>query len=181
MEKFARLVVSSIERLSVAGAALAGLSLFVVVFFVLYGVVMRYVFRSPTAWAIEFPSFMFLLVIAMTLAYVHRGRGHIGVELLAHKMPPVVQRFLFIVGSVILIVYAAIMTWGGLLKAWDHLQHGERSLEMEIPLVAVQMALPIGLLLLCLQAVVEIGKEVAALKAEKTVAENNGSTTSHSS
>ena len=172
MRRFARLAGNTIDYLSGAGAAVAGIGLFAVMLFILYGVVMRYVFRNPTAWSIEFPSYMFLLIIALTLAYVHRGRGHIGVELLVIRLPERVRRGLFIIGSIVLIIYAGIMAWGGWLKALDHLLHGERSVAMGLPLFAVQIVLPIGLILLCLQALVEISKGMAGRKTQETVVDN---------
>jgi len=181
MRRFARLVSNWIERLSWLGATLAGVILVVVVFLVIYGVLLRYVFRTPGAWSIELPSFMFLAITALALAYVHRLRGHIGVELLVMRLPQRIQRVLSIVGSIALLIYAGFIAWAGWLKAWDHLQHGERSVAIGVPLFAVQIILPIALLLLCLQALVEISKEVTELRAKRAMTDNQETTVSERS
>ncbi|MDO8567387.1 MAG: TRAP transporter small permease [Dehalococcoidales bacterium] len=167
MAKLAKSVAAVIEKLSWAGAMLTGLSLLFVVFYILYSVVMRYVFRSPTIGSIELPGFIFLGVVAITLAYVHRIRGHVGVELLAMKLSWRNRRVLDIIGSVSLIIYGAFLAWGSWLKALDHMKSNEHSTALGVPLVYVQMLVVIGMLLLCLQALVEIGKEVAALRAHQ--------------
>jgi len=150
---------------------LGGFFLVFVIFFILYGVLLRYVFRSPTAWSIDLPSYLFLAIVALALAYVHRLRGHIGVEIVVMRLPQRAQRILSIVGSIVLLTFAVFAAWAGWLKAWDHLQHGELSIATGIPLFAVQVILPIGFFLLFLQALVEIGRDIAELKGKRTIDE----------
>ena len=178
MRQLIKLASNLIERLSWLASALSGLILCLVIFLVVYGVILRYVFRNPAAWSIELPSFLFMAILAGGLAYVHRMRGHIGVELLVIHFSERKQRVFAILGSIMIMIYAGFIAWGGWQKAFDHLHHGEHSAAAGIPLFAVQIVLPIGLFLLILQALVEIGKDVARVRAKRAITDGEKTTVS---
>ncbi|MFC1980970.1 TRAP transporter small permease [Chloroflexota bacterium] len=90
---------------------------------------------------------------------------HIGVEILSSRLPARGRKMLEIVGSIALLVYAGFIIWASWGKTLDHLQYGERSIAIGIPLFTVQLIVAIALLLLCLQALVNISKDIAKLGA----------------
>ena len=47
---------------------------------VVYGVILRYVFNSPTMWAYETSIMLGTTIYVLGWAYVHRHGGHIRVE-----------------------------------------------------------------------------------------------------
>ncbi len=145
----------------------AGVSLLLVVFLVVYGVILRYAFRSPASWSIELPTFLFLIIVAFGLAYVHRLRGHIGVDIVVTRLSRRARTVLGMVGSLSVLIYAGIVAWASCVKAWHHVQYGERSDVLGIPLGTLQAVLAIGLLLFCLQALAEIKKDMAKLRAKR--------------
>lgn len=153
-----------IDRLSWGAAMSGGLLMLVMVLTVVYGVIMRYVFRAPVAWSIDLPTFLFLIVTASGLAYVQRARGHIGVEILTARMPRKAQKTLEIVSSAAIIVFSAFILRASWVKALDHLEHNERTTAAGIPLFAMQLVFSLAMLLLCFQAIVEISRDIKKLR-----------------
>lgn len=166
MGRFAKFAARLIDSVSWAGAVVAGSLMFIAVILVVYGVIMRYIFRSPAAWTVELTGFMFLGVVAFTLAYVLRTGGHIGVDFLVSRLSQKGQRIQAIFGCIVLIIYAAIAGWAGWLTTLEYLQKGRTSEALQIPLAATQIILPISFLVLCLAALAQISREVAVLKGE---------------
>ncbi len=172
MRRSLKSVTEVVDRMSWVSAMLSGLALLVVVVFVVYGVLLRYVFRSPASWAIELPSYMFLAITALGLAYVQRHRGHIGVEILTMRLSQKAQSILTVCGFALFSIYAGFSVWAGWLKAWEHMVYNERSLSMGVPLFAVQLIIPIAFSLLCLQSLAELGKELAKLRSHDSGSAN---------
>ena len=53
-----------------------------------YSVVVRYFWPQPTDWQDEFSVFLLIGVTFMSAAWVQSQRGHIGIEAVAHLLPP---------------------------------------------------------------------------------------------
>jgi len=93
--------------LIVAGASLAGLGLVVI-----YGVVMRYVFNSAPPF-VEQVALLLVICVAMFGASVGvRETGHIGLDSLVKLLPPAGQRVCAVLGDVLVLIFALVLTWG---------------------------------------------------------------------
>lgn len=147
-----------INRLSELLVRIAGLALFAMIIFVCYGVVMRYVLKSPVAWANEAARFSFLVVIAFGLAYALRQGAHVATEFFVNILSARAKRRLYLFSMALFLIYAVIACWAGWQITSTAFVKGLRSDEAEIPLVIIRAFIPIGFFGLILQAIVEIRK-----------------------
>lgn len=84
---------------------------FTLVAVVTYGVIMRYVFRSPTAFSIELPQLLFVAIIAFCLGDAQIHGKHIRVELVMSRFPVKLQSALNILASMVTAGYCVIVVW----------------------------------------------------------------------
>jgi TRAP-type C4-dicarboxylate transport system permease small subunit len=79
-----------------------------------YSVVSRYFFKATTDWQDEAAVFCIVGAVFVASAYVQSYRGHIGIELLAHFLPPRANRVRAILVDVASLLFCAFFSW----KSW---------------------------------------------------------------
>jgi TRAP-type C4-dicarboxylate transport system permease small subunit len=133
---------------------------------VTYEIIARYLFNAPTTWAQEISIFFLLALALLGLAPTLAADEHIRIDLLTHKLPRPVQRWLQIATLAAIAVYAAIAAVGGFEIVRQSLRFGRKSLTLlEVPVWIPQTLLPIGMALLALTAVVGIAALLSEPKA----------------
>lgn len=153
-----------IEFLTWVLAGVGGMLLCLIIAFVVYGVVMRYLFRTPKAWVNEAVALMYLPLIAFGLAYALRTKAHVHVDLLLTRLPLKTQQILNVVTMPLFLTYSALLVWGGWLRAQRALASAMYSVDAHIPFFPLWVLFPIGAGLLCLQAALELARNITALK-----------------
>jgi len=76
-------------------------------------VVARYVFNYSFVWALELVTFLFAWLIFLGISYGVRIGSHIGVDALVRTLAPAKARAVAVVATVLCMVYAAIVFYGG--------------------------------------------------------------------
>lgn len=168
-----------IERLNWFLVTVSGAFMCFMVFIIVHGVFMRYVLHHPKAYSVELSGYALMPLTAFALAYTQKVRGHVRVDLLTMHLPTKVQKALHIVTYVIFLVYAAGLTWAGWKLTSVYFSKHMRSVEAGVPLWWVAVALVIGLAILCLQLLLDIGKAVAELRGKAGRPEGGKSVSSH--
>ena len=79
-----------------------------------YSVASRYFFKAATDWQDEAAVFCIVGAVFMASAYVQSYRGHIGIELLAHFLPPRANRARAVLVDVASFLFCAFFAW----KSW---------------------------------------------------------------
>lgn len=99
-------------------------SLFIVlvVLSLVYEVVMRYVFSSPTAWSFDVTYMLCSLFIVMGLGYNLQVKGHVSVDIIYNRFSPRIQALVYVVMFLVLffpcwVLIAKIMI-PHLIKSW---------------------------------------------------------------
>lgn len=159
-----RRLVRGIEWLSSALAVIGGVVLTVMVFLVAYGVIMRYLFHTPKAWVNELVALMYLPVVALGIAYALKMKAHVRVDLLLSRLPRKVEHVLNVITMPLFLLYASLIVWAGWLRASRALASGMHSVDARIPFFPIWILLPIGAGVLVLQGLVELGRNIAALR-----------------
>ncbi len=90
-------------------------------------------FKHPVYGSVELVGMMATLSIAMALAYTHKEKGHIGVELLVRLFSEKVQTMIGLCTSVVSMILLAIITWRMALYAHTMQKSGEVSMLLELP------------------------------------------------
>lgn len=126
--------------------------IFAIILILLYEVILRYWFDSPTIWAHETVKHIFGAYSVLLGAYVLLYRRHIRIDVIYNRFSPRVQgavdsfTYLFIFGFVIL------MLWFGIPLAIDaYVLNEVPFMPFKIPLWPLKASIPLGALLMLLQ------------------------------
>jgi TRAP-type C4-dicarboxylate transport system permease small subunit len=113
------------DRLSLFLGRVTMLLIVTLVCVMTYEVVLRYVFERPTLWANELSLWMAGLIFLLAGLYAMQQRSHIRIYLLYDLLPRGVQRACDSVSTLLIMVFAAMMIWGGFTEAYDKLLRWE--------------------------------------------------------
>ena len=133
------------------GKIVSMLIIFMVLILV-YEVVLRYIFNSPTLWAHETSEYFFGVHFFLGGAYALRHAAHVNVEVIYSRFSPRVRAILDIITSVFFFLICAVLLWKGGAMAWTSLMKLEHTNTVWAPpLYPLKMMIPIGACLILLQ------------------------------
>jgi len=89
----------------------------VMVLVMIYEVVSRYLFQSPTMWANELTIWIAASLFLIAGPYVHHQRAHVAVTLLHQHAPRWLRHVFDVISGALLIAFAVALVWGGLNEA----------------------------------------------------------------
>ena len=154
------------ERALIALASVAAGIVIYIVLTIDYEVVMRYFFRRPTTWVIDFTEYALLYIVFLASAWVLREEGHVRIDLLLVVLSPKVQRLLNAITSVIAAVACCLLFVFSLWVTWDAFKGGEILWKATIvPKWPVYIIMPIGSLLLTVQFLIRAWRYATASAA----------------
>ena len=116
---------SWMDRLSVAISRVAMFLIALIVVIMFYEVVMRYVFEKPTLWVNEMSLWTAGGVYLLAGLYVMQQRGHIRIFILYDMVSRNWQRAFDTLSTVLIVLFAAAIFWGGFNEAWAKLMRWE--------------------------------------------------------
>ena len=145
--------VTALNRALYAGASLL---LLVIVPVMLFAIVARYGFGSPSSWGLELATLLFGPFFLLGGPYLLHTGGHVNLDLVRRAVPPRVNRALDLVNYPVIALFAIVL----LVYAWpfalQSVRLGETSYTSWNPVVwPVKLVIPLSLLLLALQACAE--------------------------
>jgi TRAP-type mannitol/chloroaromatic compound transport system permease small subunit len=136
------------------------------VFAYYFEVVGRYVFNSPTNWVHESAFLMFGMQYMVAGAYAYRGESHVRVDLLYTQLSPRAKAVCDVIGSIFVFFFLAVMAWTGWTFASQAVDMREVSFtEWGIQYWPVKLMIPIGAVLLILQAFARLIRDIYILTA----------------
>jgi len=84
-------------------------------FIVLWEVLMRYAFNSPTVWGFEATAFVYGMHYMLGLSFMEHPQGHVRVDIVTSRFSPKAQAVIMILGYLaIFIPVFVLMTWGAI-------------------------------------------------------------------
>jgi len=145
-----------LDHLNRAIVVLSAVALVVASSVLTYSVVLRYFSPQPTDWQDEFSVFLLIGVTFMAAAWVQSQRGHIGIEAVAHLLPPGIDRLRLRVVDAASALFCAFFAW----KSWTLLHEAwvdgyVSSSSWAPPLWIPYLAMSAGMTLLTVQIVVQ--------------------------
>ncbi len=136
----------------------------IAVFVYYYEVLARYVFNSPTNWAHESMFLMFGMQYLLAGAFALREDAHVRVDVIYMRFPRRMKALTDVITSLFFFIFCAALLWTGWTFAWDSMQVWEVSFtEWAIQYWPVKLAIPIGALLILLQGLSKLIKDIAVL------------------
>ena len=122
----------------------------------LYAVIARYGFNSPSSWGLELATLLFGPFFLFGGPYLLHTGGHVNLDLLRQSASPRVNRIFDLVNFPVIALFAAILLYYSWPFAMQAYALGETSYTSWNPVIwPVKFAIPVALALLCLQAVAE--------------------------
>lgn len=105
------------DRISVFIGRVTMLLIVILVSVMVYEVVMRYAFERPTLWANELSLWTAGFIFVLAGLYAMQQRSHIRIFLLYDLMPRWMQRICDTISTLLILVFAFALVWGGFGEA----------------------------------------------------------------
>jgi C4-dicarboxylate transporter DctQ subunit len=138
-------------------AYFSGTLIIILMLSIVYEVVMRYFFNSPTSWVIDFSGYMQYAIVMLGAAWVLKRNGHTKIDILSVQLRGKKETILNAITSSIGFLTCAVFFWEGLTATWEAYQRHEFLYrEVEIPVAPLFVVFPISFFLLCIQFAREI-------------------------
>ena len=127
-------------------------------------VVMRYLFNRPIQGTYELMEFSLVGASALAFAYVQRVRQHIAISLITDRLSLKWRKLIDIVVLILTLVILILLTWRTGLTAFTSLMTGETTFGIiAFPVGPAKSVVPVGLGLLCLRVIVQIGEDITGV------------------
>jgi TRAP-type C4-dicarboxylate transport system permease small subunit len=173
LKKAIRTLDNFIERVAHFSIYIAGGITLLMALVTTFGVVMRYVFKSPEHYTYEIGIFCLISSVSLALAYIQKQGRNLRVDFVSNFFPQKLQAALLdILIPLVALFYLVLLvreSWG---DAWYSLGIGERTYSAWAPPVGpMKLIVPIGAGLLCIVLISQLIHGLVALKkdsAEKT-------------
>lgn len=157
------------ERISYVAVYIAGIMTVVMAFLATTGVVKRYILNDPEPYTYELSTIFLVWGVVLTIPYVQHLHRHLRVDFVSSRLPKFGQDILaYLVTPLLALFFLVPMTWKSLENALFSLQISERSATVWAPpMFPLKVLVPIGVGLLCLVLLVQLGHGVSLLIQRK--------------
>jgi len=150
---------------------------FVLILVLFYEVAARYIFNSPTIWAMETSAMVFGSFGVLCWGYVLKIGGHVRVDIFYTKFSPRMKALVDTVMTVLLLIpIEVILVYTGFRRALFALKVNERMVESSWlpPSAPFRFVLAIGFTLFLLQTLAELTKNIYFLVAGEPLVDDFG-------
>lgn len=155
----------AIDRMSFYAGEFVSYWAVIAVFVYYYEVIARYVFNSPTNWAHESMFLMFGMQYLICGAFALREDSHVRVDVIYEKFSERTKAWMDIVTSIFFFVFTLALLVTGIVFALDSIRVWEVSFtEWAIQYWPVKMTIGVGALLIVLQGLAKLTKDIAYLR-----------------
>lgn len=124
----------------------------------LYEIVSRYVFSSPTGWTNDYSTYVMVGLAYVGAAYAHSSGANVRVELFLERMSENRQRVLSISAAWLSLLFVSIATWQVTIYGYGLWLHGARSVLDTVPRWLLYVPIAVGLFGLLIAIVEEIAE-----------------------
>lgn len=120
-------------------------------------VFVRAVLGQSAIWQTEFSIFAMVAATFLGAPWILLARGHVAVDVLPLMVGPGTRRWLFITGYGLALAFCLLFLWGAIPWWWEAYTHNQTTSSIwRARLWIPYLAVPVGLLLLCLQMAVAL-------------------------
>ena len=85
----------------------------------------RYFLGTPTDWQDEFSVFLLIGATFASAAWTQARRGHVGIEALAHVLPPAANRARCFLADLVALLFCGFFTWKCWALLWEAIDEGQ--------------------------------------------------------
>lgn len=136
---------------------------------VVYEVIMRYAFNSPTVWAFEATTLIYGVHYMLGLAFTHKHDGHVAIDVFESRLAPKPRTILRVIVSLIFFVptVGMLATWSVIYAATSWHNWENASTSWAPPLYPFKTIMAIGFILLFLQGIAKLLTDFRSLRGSK--------------
>jgi len=135
---------------------------------IMWEIILRTFFNLPTLWAHELSLMVFGALSILAGAYAHKYRAHVSMDLFYSHLSRRGKMIMDLITFPFFLCFCGLLLWKGWDFAWRSTLLWERSQSNWAPLIwPIKMTIPLGALLIILQAVSNLLSDIAAVLAEK--------------
>lgn len=161
----------AISRLNALAGEFVAYWSIIAVFVYYYEVIARYVFNSPTNWAHESMFLMFGMQYLIAGGFCLRENAHVRVDVIYAQLSKRTRAMMDVVTSVFFFIFVLTLLVTGWTFFYDSYEIGEVSFtEWGIQYWPVKFALSAGAVLLLLQGIAQLAKDIAVLRDPEHIA-----------
>jgi TRAP-type mannitol/chloroaromatic compound transport system permease small subunit len=134
---------------------------FLVVIFIVYEIMMRYVFHLPTLWVSESMVFGCGLTYVLGAAWALQDKRHVKIDLIYGRLSVRKRAVIDSVTFVFFALYLGFFLWAVSKYAWQSVSVAETSgSAWDPPVYPIKVALAVGTLLLLLQGIAKLIRDL---------------------
>jgi TRAP-type mannitol/chloroaromatic compound transport system permease small subunit len=131
---------------------------------VLSEVIRRYFFNAPTVWGTELTQLTFGVYVILSGGHIMRWGGHVNVDILYSRFSSKVKTIIDIITFLLFFLFCGMMVLYGGSLAWESLSYWEHSNSAwGPPIYPFKLMIPIGALLLLLQGIAKLIRDILTL------------------
>lgn len=157
--------ISVVEEINRKVGRASSYLIFVFMVLMVYEVIARYFFSSPTIWVHEVCGFLFAGYVALTGGWVLLNKGHVAVDIIYQYFPQKTKDIADIIVSLTALFMFGILLWQGYKFAWHAIVTNQHSHTLfRPPLWPVKLMIPVGALLFILQILADLGRSILDMK-----------------
>ena len=164
-------VLKMIDKLNETVGNFASFGVPLLGFLVLYEVIMRYVFNSPTIWVHDTSQFLFGATYMLGAGFTLMLRKHVNMDMLYVRFSIRGKAWSDAVTGVLVIIFLSVLVWQSGLMAWESVIFREVLTQsvFEPPLYPIKIIFFLGCVLFLLQALAQFLRDIATIvdKSEK--------------
>lgn len=135
--------------------------IFVFMGLMVYEVISRYFFQSPTIWVHEICGYLFAAYVALTGGWVLLTKGHVAVDIIYQHFPEKGKYLADLVVSLVGLFMFSILFWQGYKFALYAIKTNQHSHTLfGPPLWPVKILIPIGALLFLIQILADLARSI---------------------
>ena len=154
------------DKISTLCGQLSAWLFFVIGGIIVFEVVARYVFLSPTVWGEEMSRFLQIWATYLAAAYVLHRRKLIAIDVVVSRMAPWLQRLLESCALLVIMIFCLVACLYGADIAIESIRVGRATSTMlAVPSWMTEIAIPIGFGLMFVQALAELYRTITGARA----------------
>jgi TRAP-type mannitol/chloroaromatic compound transport system permease small subunit len=136
---------------------------------VIYEVVMRYAFDSPTIWGFELTTFLYGVHFMLGLAYTDVTDGHVKVDIFTARAKPRTQAVIVIIANLVIFlpVFTCMTIWAWKYAITSTLQHELNSTSWAPPVWPIKLIMAVSFSFLLIQGISTVLKALHTLSSAK--------------
>jgi len=154
-------------------ANVAAYLVFPMLFVSLYEIIARYIFNSPTLWAGQIISIIFVVLMVPGGAYLILKDGHIRMDVFYARWSPKRKAAIDTATFLIFLCFAVMLSWKAIEMAWMSVSIRETSwAAFKGPVYPKKITLAVGVILLLLQGIAQFVRNMILIFGKETEGES---------